>query len=287
MNENQESQREESKNGEDQTTFELNYNEGDLETQQLSCLRLSSITENLMLAKDLEIAYSWTKIITKNSPKRRSYHTSVIYLDRYLYIFGGVDITDDKLGDIFKIDLLADKPEWIKVDNEGLMHPIAYHSSCLIGNTYYMVGGQDHTMHPLCMIQRFDMNDEKMLPIRYENDDEKAPFPGIQNHTADAYNGKIILYGGETKEGINSDVYILEVVQVKPKEKAEEGTEDASGLTIKAKNKTLRAEKKPEGRKAHSTLIKGDSLFILSKLMLSVCSSTILVNLSALLMKSL
>ena len=54
---------------------------------------------------------NWSVLRTFSAPKRRSFHSSLIYND-YLYIFGGKDITEGKLNDIQKINLKIDKPKW-------------------------------------------------------------------------------------------------------------------------------------------------------------------------------
>ena len=61
----------------------------------------------------------WKEERVLNPPKRRSFHTSCIY-DNYLYIFGGKDITEGKLSDIMRLNLMEEEsPKWEEVIPKG------------------------------------------------------------------------------------------------------------------------------------------------------------------------
>ena len=85
----------------------------------------------------LSEAKNWSEKRVMNPPKRRSFHTSCVY-DNHLYIFGGKDITEGKLGDIMKLNLLEEDSEWIEVKLEKgkILEPLAFHSGTLIGDKY-------------------------------------------------------------------------------------------------------------------------------------------------------
>ena len=73
----------------------------------------------------------WKEKKALNPPKRRSFHTSCIY-DNYIYIFGGKDITEGKLCDIMRLNLLEeDNPTWESVipNNDIQLEPLAIISS--------------------------------------------------------------------------------------------------------------------------------------------------------------
>ena len=68
---------------------------------------------------NINIIDNWTEILARKQPKRRSFHSSFIYKE-YLYIFGGVDIITGKLGDMKRIRLESNIPEWSDVTPSGV-----------------------------------------------------------------------------------------------------------------------------------------------------------------------
>ena len=60
----------------------------------------------------MEVAKKWSRLVARAPPKRRSCHTSFIYKNKDLYIIGGVDITERKQNDIYKIHINSTNPQW-------------------------------------------------------------------------------------------------------------------------------------------------------------------------------
>ena len=104
----------------------------------------------------------WSKLLLKEPPKRRTCHTSFIH-DSFFYVVGGIDITEQKQDDIYKVNLQEPNATWTKIDVLGeKMGRIAYHAGAEINGFYYIVGGQDDNLNTLNSIQVFDITQERM-----------------------------------------------------------------------------------------------------------------------------
>ena len=104
----------------------------------------------------------WSKLLLKEPPKRRTCHTSFIH-DSYFYVIGGIDITEQKQDDIYKVNLAEPNAVWTKIDLSGeKMGRIAYHAGVEINGFYYIVGGQDENLNTLNTIQIFDITQERI-----------------------------------------------------------------------------------------------------------------------------
>ena len=196
----------------------------------------------------MEIIYKWTKIHARDPPCRRSSHTSFLYKENYLYIVGGVDITERKQNDIFKIDLSSNYPQWEKIIlKEGILEKIAYHSGILYNGIYYIIGGQNDKMRSLNTIQKFNVEEEKILD---KIEPDKKIFPSIESHTCNLYKDQIIIYGGNKGKFFNKHVYSFNIK-----------TEEIKNLTeYLDDNRDL--TKMPLPRADHSSEIIGDKLYI-------------------------
>ena len=53
---------------------------------------------------NMNILNNWIEVRASNSPRRRSFHTSFLYKE-YLYIFGGKDISEGKLNDMWRVNI--------------------------------------------------------------------------------------------------------------------------------------------------------------------------------------
>ena len=110
----------------------------------------------------------WAKLLLKEPPRRRTCHTSFIY-NSVFYVIGGIDITEQKQDDIYKVDLKESNPCWQKVDILGeKMGRIAYHAGAELNGFYYIIGGQDENLNILNSIQIFDLTQENMSE-KYNN----------------------------------------------------------------------------------------------------------------------
>ena len=129
----------------------------------------------------------WSKLLLKEPPRRRTCHTSFIY-DGYFYVVGGIDITEQKQDDIFRVKVCNSEPKkeveeqnnnsdkasdnktndekkgvWEKIDVlGGKMGKIAYHAGDVVNDYYYIVGGQDEHLNILNSIQKFNITQNEM-----------------------------------------------------------------------------------------------------------------------------
>ena len=196
----------------------------------------------------MEIIYKWTKIHARDPPCRRSSHTSFLYKEKYLYIIGGVDITERKQNDIYKIDLSSNNPQWEKIIlKEGKLEKIAYHAGILYNGIYYIIGGQNDKMRSLNTIQKFNVEEEK---ISNKIEPDKKIFPSIESHTCNLYKNQIIIYGGNKGKFFNKHVYSFNLQNEEIKNLTE-NLEENRDIT-----------KMPLPRADHSSEIIGDKLFV-------------------------
>jgi hypothetical protein len=104
----------------------------------------------------------WSKLLVKEPPKRRTCHVSFIH-DSFFYVIGGIDITEQKQDDIYKINLNEPKATWTKLDTLGeKIGRIAYHAGAELNGYYYIVGGQDESLRTLSSIYIFDITQERI-----------------------------------------------------------------------------------------------------------------------------
>ena len=63
---------------------------------------------------------NWCEIRTRLTPRRRCKHSSFIH-QNFLYIFGGIDINQGKLNDVYRVNLTSEEPEptWEEVKCKG------------------------------------------------------------------------------------------------------------------------------------------------------------------------
>ena len=152
----------------------------------------------------------WSKLLLKEPPKRRSNHTSFIHGD-YFYVIGGIDITEHKQDDIYKVNIREPNSTWVKVDLMGdKLEKISYHAGAEIDGFYYIVGGQNDTLQTLNTIQVFDITQESMGD-KIELDQEK--FPPLESHTVNVNpeTMSLIIYGGVSGKELNRHIYSFDV----------------------------------------------------------------------------
>ena len=193
----------------------------------------------------MDVVKQWTRIRAKNPPKRRSNHTSFIYQNKYLYIVGGVDITEHKQNDIYRIDLTANEPEWEKIElaDGKELDKIAYHAGCKYKGIYYIIGGQNEKIETINTIQRFKLSDNSLLdPVELE----KEKFPALESHTVNLNGNNAIVYGGNNGNEFNCDVYQINLDNF-----------EVVNLTENAKE-----EEVPPVRSDHCAVIKEGKLYV-------------------------
>ena len=186
----------------------------------------------------------WSKLLVKEPPKRRTCHTSFIH-DSYLYVVGGIDITERKQDDIYKVNIKEPNSSWIKIDTLGeKFGKIAYHAGVEIDGFYYIVGGQDETLTTLNTIQIFDITQERMGE-KIKLEPEK--FPPLESHTVNNYNNQsLIIYGGMSGKDYNKHVYSFDIQ-----------TKEVKNLT-----ENLADDKMPPPRQDHAAVLYNGCLYV-------------------------
>ena len=191
-----------------------------------------------------QVLNHWSKLLVKEPPKRRTCHTSFIH-DSYLYVVGGIDITERKQDDIYKVNIKEPNSSWIKIDTLGeKFGKIAYHAGVEIDGFYYIVGGQDETLTTLNTIQVFDITQERMGE-KIKLEPEK--FPPLESHTVNNYNNQsLIIYGGMSGKDYNKHVYSFDIQ-----------TKEVKNLT-----ENLGDDKMPPPRQDHAAVIYNGCLYV-------------------------
>ena len=187
----------------------------------------------------------WSKLLLKEPPKRRSSHTSFIH-DGYFYVIGGIDITEHKQDDIYKVNLQEPNATWTKVDTLGdSLQKIAYHAGAEINGFYYIVGGQNENLKTLNTIQVFDITQE-IISEKIELDPEK--FPPLESHTVnvDEETNSLIIYGGFSGKELNRHIYSF----------------DVQNKEMKNLTQDLSEENTPPPRQDHAAVIYNKALYI-------------------------
>ena len=188
----------------------------------------------------------WSEKRALRPPKRRSFHTSCIY-SNYLYIFGGKDITEGKLSDIMRLDLTTDDtPTWeIVIPSNGVnLEPLAYHTGTLIGNEYYIIGGNNVFLRQSSFIYIYNLEENTLEKISIEKSDSINNF---SMHSANYYEkrNEIIIFGGYSNGNMLNNIFIYNI-QTNELKTIKENEED----------------KRPEPRIGHSSFLVNDTLYI-------------------------
>ena len=73
----------------------------------------------------MNIIENWCEIRTRLTPRRRCKHSSFMY-NGYLYIFGGIDINQGKLNDVYRIAMDSEEPTWEEIKCSGSIPGMHY-----------------------------------------------------------------------------------------------------------------------------------------------------------------
>ena len=156
------------------------------------------------------IIKKWGEIIINKLPIRRTNHVSFIY-DNYFYIFGGRDINETKMNDMYrvKLDFSENSNEkWEKINYEGEIIPdcVSGHKGVLIGNLFYIFGGVNITEDANNKIYIFNI-DERKWEEREFTEDEILP---LSSHSMSLVGKLIVIVGGYSKGKFNEKTYLYD-----------------------------------------------------------------------------
>lgn len=162
---------------------------------------------------DMSVIDNWCEIRCSNAPKRRSNHISFIY-DESLYIFGGMDINEGKMNDLYSLPLTSgfDNPKWKIVETVGIIpEALCYHSGVVYDVNLYVFGGENRKGEAT--------NDLYILNIK-EKKWEKRLFsekeiPNLMGHTANFSNKiiSIIIFGGFSHGKYLNNIHYFDIAK--------------------------------------------------------------------------
>ena len=147
------------------------------------------------------------------APWERTYHTAE-YRSGYLVVFGGEGIGD--IDDLWIFDFK--NSSWIEVIiSEGKVKPIArrFHSSALIGNKMYIIGGCYNRYRSLKDIFSLDLTafiesgDHTQLEWK-EHKLQDSSFLTRWGHSSSVLDGKIYIFAGRFSNDLN-DLLVIDV----------------------------------------------------------------------------
>ena len=162
---------------------------------------------------DMKIINSWIEIRTSCAPKRRSFHVSFIK-DNYLYIYGGKDISEGKLNDMWRLNLSADKLIWEEVTPTNNKHfPCrAHHTATEVNGKVYIIGGQNEYNYQTNNVYVYDISTGDLNEIT-DFGEQGNILPNLEQHSA-MYNpekNEIIIFGGFTCGYLSNKMYIFDI----------------------------------------------------------------------------
>ena len=143
-------------------------------------------------------------------PEKRAYHSSFVH-NKKLYIFGGIDLSQDCLDSLWQVDLsqlmlfvpgdtdVHMNPTWHKIKTSGISKPkaMACHTSVVLEDKMYLFGGtsngkQCQDMYALDLL-KFQWSLCKPKP--YKGIAKNLPEPRDQ-HTCVLHREYLIMFGG-------------------------------------------------------------------------------------------
>ena len=156
------------------------------------------------------IIQKWGEIIISKLPVRRTNHISFIY-DNYFYIFGGRDINETKMNDMYrvKLDFSEDSCEkWEKINYDGDITPecVAGHKAVLIGNLLYVFGGVNITEDANNTIYIFNVEKRKWSKKKFR---ENQIIP-LSAHSMSLVGKLIVIVGGYSKGKFNEKTFLYD-----------------------------------------------------------------------------
>ena len=162
---------------------------------------------------DMKIINSWIEIRTSSAPKRRSFHVSFMH-GSCLYIYGGKDISEGKLNDMWKLDLSTDKLIWEEVvlpDNKHFPCR-AHHTATEVNGKVYIIGGQSEYNYQTNSVYVYDISSGELTQIT-DFGEQGNTLPNIEQHSA-LYNpekNEIIIFGGFTCGYLSNKMYSFSI----------------------------------------------------------------------------
>ena len=162
---------------------------------------------------DMNIINSWIEIRTGGAPKRRSFHVSFLK-GNWFYIYGGKDISEGKLNDMWKIDLTKTPLHWeeIKPQSQSTFPHRVYHSGTEVNGKVYIIGGRNEYNYQTNDIYEFDIEKEELKQLTDFGENGNI-LPPLEQHSAvyDNTKNEIIIFGGFSCGDLLNKMYVFNI----------------------------------------------------------------------------
>lgn len=157
-----------------------------------------------------DILKNWGEIKALNRPSRRTNQIAFTFND-FLYIYGGRDINQGKMDDMYKLplQLTTSNPKWEKVSFKGISPgQITNHKAELINNNLYVFGGVNPSETSSNSLYIYSISNSLWKQIN-NNITDITPLSG---HSMSQINNKYIcIFGGSNKGNFYNDLYIYTI----------------------------------------------------------------------------
>lgn len=158
----------------------------------------------------------WREIVPKENepaPWERTYHVAELKYP-YMVVFGGEGLAD--LDDLWVFDFRSERWAEVKMEKEAV-RPCArrFHSSCLIGNEFFVIAGCHSKYRCLSDMYSLDLSPllagGEMGELRWvERKLKGASFLSRWGHSSAVFDGKIYVFAGRFSNDLN-DLLVIDV----------------------------------------------------------------------------
>lgn len=197
---------------------------------------------------DTNVINNWAEIRISKPPKRRTNQISFTY-NNFFYIYGGRDINEGKMSDMYKLSLDNnwENKQWEKVEFSGASPGnIAHHRSSVIDNILYVFGGDSQKENITNNLFLFNIDN---LTWEKQINKDKDIIP-LSSHSMSLYLNNLIIFGGYSSTAFNDKLFIYK-------------TETKTWSQYPDSNIQLtETQNIPEGRIDHSQTTVGNAIYI-------------------------
>ena len=164
---------------------------------------------------DKNVQKKWSEIHFNNLPPRRTNHISFIYKD-YFYVFGGRDINESKMNDMYRINLdisQESQDNWEKIEFSGdIPKPVAGHKALVYGDRLFVFGGVN-------LVEESN-NNLYILELEYNNwikkEFSETEVISLTEHSMSLGNeNQLVIFGGYSKGYYSNNTYIYDINEEK------------------------------------------------------------------------
>lgn len=151
--------------------------------------------------------WEWPRISHEpDAPSQRAFHSSCVYKNSQLVIFGGS--TPAYLNDVHILD--TDKCKWTRANAKGPPPlPRAGHSAVMVSKYMFVFGGEKTKHERLNDVQALNLDNLTWSPVKTTN----TP-AGRRLHAAEFDGERMWVFGGETDTGLVNELWYLNIADL-------------------------------------------------------------------------